>query len=57
MPKLWRAPIPMVRITAPQMTGIQKLRGATSRDGDADGAEGRDTARSPFLGAEVGRGM
>src|SRR5262249_2249987 len=25
MPKLWRAPIPMVRITAPQITGIQKL--------------------------------
>src|SRR5713226_1710643 len=26
MPKLWRAPIPMVRITAPQITAIQKLR-------------------------------
>src|SRR5215831_7864420 len=26
MPKLWRAPLPMVRITAPQMTAIQKLR-------------------------------
>src|SRR6202040_647581 len=26
MPKLWRAPIPTVRITAPQITAIQKLR-------------------------------
>src|SRR5437763_5788014 len=26
MPTLWRAPIPMVRIKAPQITGIQKLR-------------------------------
>src|SRR3984893_19534324 len=26
MPKLWRAPIPMVRITAPQITPIRKLR-------------------------------
>src|SRR6478672_2967766 len=26
MPKLWRAPMPMVRMVAPQMTGIQKLR-------------------------------
>ena len=26
MPKLWRAPIPIVRIKAPQMTAIQKLR-------------------------------
>src|ERR1700736_5291300 len=37
MPKLWRAPIPMVRITAPQITAIQKLccRGlaAASDDG------------------------
>src|SRR5437016_6231440 len=24
MPKLWRAPIPMVRIMPPQITGIQK---------------------------------
>jgi hypothetical protein len=27
MPKLCRAPIPIVRIAAPQITGIQKLRG------------------------------
>jgi hypothetical protein len=26
MPKLWRAPIPIDRITAPQITGTQKLR-------------------------------
>src|SRR5262245_49746900 len=26
MPKLWRAPTPMVRMTAPQITAIQKLR-------------------------------
>src|SRR6266851_5218259 len=26
MPKLWRAPIPIVRITAPQITATQKLR-------------------------------
>src|SRR5258707_178028 len=26
MPKLWRAPMPMVRITAPQITATQKLR-------------------------------
>jgi len=27
MPKLCRAPIPIVRIAAPQITGSQKLRG------------------------------
>src|SRR5262245_45216773 len=26
IPKLWRAPTPMVRMTAPQITAIQKLR-------------------------------
>src|SRR5262249_34148687 len=26
MPKLWRAPTPMVRMTAPQITATQKLR-------------------------------
>jgi len=26
MPELWRAPTPMVRMTAPQITAIQKLR-------------------------------
>jgi hypothetical protein len=35
MPKLWRAPIPMVRITAPQITGTQKLR-CSEADGEGD---------------------
>jgi hypothetical protein len=37
MPKLWRAPMPMVRITAPEITPIQKLR-------DAAGGDETDTA-------------
>ena len=37
MPKLWRAPMPMVRITAPEITPIQKLR-------DAAGGDEADTA-------------
>src|SRR6266851_855777 len=39
MPKLWRAPMPMVRITAPQITAIQKLRCCGL---GADWAEGTD---------------
>jgi hypothetical protein len=35
MPKLWRAPMPMVRIAAPQITATQKLRcGGASLDSD-----------------------
>src|SRR5436190_22239674 len=45
MPKLWRVPIPMVRITAPQLTAIQKLRswgfGADSNAGDDIGTSQR----------------
>src|SRR5437868_8492234 len=35
MPKLWRAPMPMVRITAPLITATQKLRG-DAEEGEAD---------------------
>ena len=38
MPKLWRAPMPMVRITAPQITAIQKLRCGAAAGGD-EGAD------------------
>jgi hypothetical protein len=44
----------MVRITAPQMTGIQKLRGAEPRGADADGIEGRDIGRPWHERAEEG---
>src|SRR6266436_3533377 len=42
IPKLWRAPIPMVRITAPQITAIQKLR---CRGSAAASDEGTDMGR------------
>src|SRR2546425_1137894 len=50
MPKLWRAPMPMVRIAAPQITEIQKLRCGGAR-GAAD--EGRGVARGWRLRAGV----
>src|SRR5262249_60941032 len=43
MPKLWRAPMPMVRITAPLITAIQKLRGV------ADDGEAYATIEDPSL--------
>src|ERR1700730_7959088 len=46
MPKLWRAPIPMVRITAPQITAIQKLR---CRGLAASSDEGTDMGRPNTL--------
>ena len=46
MPKLWRAPTPMVRMTAPQITAIQKLRSvgalpACAAGRGVDGGTGR----------------
>src|SRR5215211_1513280 len=50
MPKLWRAPIPMVRITAPQITAIQKLRCCGLA---AASEEERDMGSPTLFAAEV----
>ena len=46
MPKLWRAPTPMVRMTAPQITAVQKLRSV-----------GALSAWAAGRGVETGRGF
>src|SRR6267142_6264278 len=52
MPKLWRAPIPMVRITAPQITGIQKLC-CCGLPAASDGGINRSSSVFVNLGAGV----